>query len=122
MAKAQIQLTKLLGAEVEEREFMGEMMHYISFPMEINGINIWNNMAFLNLFITPKRANPRHQTHFLSLMYPKELKEYYMKVKELGHYDKALKYVGNVSGENLFKIENRKKDKPIDLDDAFNRE
>lgn len=98
MAVVAIQLDRLVGAEIHQREVNGEMCDCISIPIKWNGITCYRGTHYyIDFNMTRKRPNPNGHTHYLSLLYPPSMMEWYDKVKNLG-LTKGLSYVGVVYG------------------------
>lgn len=90
-----IELNKLIGAEIHEREFNGSMVKCISIPLDINGMSLTDSMkVYLHFSLKPMRPNRYNQTHYMSL----EIKDKYIRdlVNSLG-FEKSLKFIGNAT-------------------------
>lgn len=92
MMKECIELTRFIGAEIEEREVHGRMEKCVSIPIKLNGlVTSKDGRIFLNLNLFPRKPNMKGDTHFVSVSFAN--KELQSKVKELG-YEEDLKFIG----------------------------
>lgn len=120
-----IRMSDFIGAEIHQREVMGEIQDCISIPIKINGIRQYPKAGLqLHLLMVPKKPNPRQETHYLSVSFDSlspEAKKMQRKVYGLGYW-KQLKYIGKVilSGTKLV-FEPRGK-RQTSLDDALDKE
>ena len=93
MFTGSIELSKLIGAEIHEREFNGEIVKCISIPIEENDFPVTSkNRVFLRFVMKEKRPNPYNVSHYISLFVGN--KEIIKQHKLLG-YDKMVKFIGN---------------------------
>lgn len=128
MLKEIIRFDKFVGAEIHEREVMGEMQECISIPMALNGIHhSYNKSIILIMAVIPKRPNAKRETHFLKVEFNSknpQLKEMKRKVDSLG-FSNNLNFIGNIyffgNSKTGFHSGPATKNK-IDLDDALNNE
>ena len=118
MGKVQLNLHKLIGVTVEEREVMGETQRCIVIPMALNGINESKDGKYIygHYWANKSLPNPYGRTHFLSVRYPKELKDVYFKVNKLGFW-KSVSLAGYIikDSDNPF-AKNKKRKMTVDLD------
>lgn len=120
-----IRMSDFIGAEIHQREVMGEIQDCVSIPIKINGIRQYPKAGLqLHLLMVPKKPNPRQETHYLSVSFDSlspEAKKMQRKVYGLGYW-KQLKYIGKVilSGTKLV-FEPRGK-RQTSLDDALDKE
>lgn len=89
-----LRMDKLLGVEIEQREFQGKVVPFISFPMEVNGLLLSNrgrNAIRWSLCMYERTPNIFMQSHYLSI-YIKDpkIREFY---KENG-WDDKLRFFG----------------------------
>lgn len=89
-----LRMDELLGIEIEQKEFHGKVVPFISFPMEVNGLMLSNgnkNKIRWNLCMYERSPNIFGQSHYLSI-YIKDpkIREFY---KENG-WDSKLRFFG----------------------------
>lgn len=97
MLKGTIELTKYVGATIEQRMFMGEEVDCISIPIEINGL--WRrskDRIYLSFVCFDRRPNTYRITHTISPRMSDKKKEL---LKQMGFYEN-MRYVGKLSNFN----------------------
>lgn len=95
MTLIEVDLHRLVGVDIEQREVDGVVQDCISIPIKPNGIKRgYRNTLKLYLGATRKNPNPLGQTHFLSVHFMSA--EDYGRAMDLGYMDDQLKYVGNI--------------------------
>lgn len=95
MMLIEVDLHRLIGVDIEQREVDGVVQDCVSIPIKPNGIKQgYRHTLKLYLGATRKHANPQGQTHYLSVHFMSI--DDYIKADNLGYMDDQLKFVGNI--------------------------
>lgn len=69
MYRLTLRMDKLVGVDIEEKEFMGRMVKFITFPMDINGLYFLNERLKIvrwSFNMYEKAPNEYNQSHYIS--------------------------------------------------------
>ena len=93
MYYANINLAKLVGADVEVREVFGEMHRCISIPIDLNFLTEADGNVFLRVLISKSMFDKGNNSYYISLYMPTEERR-----KMYGYgYKPDLKFLGNMT-------------------------
>lgn len=92
MILGNIEFTRLIGVEIQEREVNGKVEKCISIPIRPNGLLLSHqDRVYMDIMIKERRPNPDNISHYISVNIhnPKLMDE----IKTLG-YEMNLKFFG----------------------------
>lgn len=93
MYYANVNLAKLVGADIEVREVFGRPRRCISIPIDLNFLTEGDGNVFLRLLISKSMFDVGNNSYYISLYMPTEERR---KMYEYG-YKPDLKYLGNMT-------------------------
>lgn len=93
MYYANVNLAKLVGADIEVREVFGEPHRCLSIPIDMNFLTEADGNVFLRLLISKSMFSNGNNSYYISLYMPTEERR---KMYKYG-YKPDLKYLGNMT-------------------------
>lgn len=114
-----LKMDKLLGVEIEHKEFEGKVVPFISFPIDVNGLLVSDNgrnTIRWNLCMYERAPNAFEQSHYLSI-YIKDpkIRQYY---KENG-WDDKLRFFGGARDFGNKRMQSKDGRKLVKQDDEM---